>query len=59
MAGEKTALEIASQARSSDAEEEIEQIDMLASLGLPINENVIEAARSKAHRSGPARGFAE
>lgn len=52
MAGEKTALEIANQVRPLDVDEDAEQIDMLDSLGLPINDNVIALRAERAARTG-------
>jgi hypothetical protein len=53
MAGEKTALEIASQARLLEPEEEIEQVDLLQSLGAPVTSNVLKLRAAK--RIGPGR----
>ncbi len=53
MPGEKTALEMANQARPLELEEEVEQIDMIDKLGLPIDGKVAELRAAK--REGPGR----
>jgi hypothetical protein len=52
MPGEKTALEMANLERPLELEDDGEQIDMLASLGLPINENVIALREARTGKPG-------
>lgn len=52
MAGEKTALDIANRERPLDVGEEIEQVDLLDGLGLPINEKVLKLRAERTGKPG-------